>query len=51
MFKFLKDIDDLSLSSGKSININFEIIKVVHEILYNNKNAELEIKLLAEKLD
>ena len=36
---------------SKSININFEIIKVVHEILYNNKNAELEIKLLAEKLD
>ena len=22
MFKFLKDVDDLSLSSGKSININ-----------------------------
>ena len=36
---------------SKSKNINFEIIKVVHEILYNNKNAELEIKLLAEKLD
>ena len=36
---------------SKSKNINFEIIKVVHEILYNNKNAEQEIKLLAEKLD
>ena len=36
---------------SKSKNINFEIIKVVHEILYNNKNAELEIKLLAEKLN
>ena len=36
---------------SKSKNMNFEIIKVVHEILYNNKNAELEIKLLAEKLD
>ena len=32
-------------------NMNFEIIKVVHEILYNNKNAELELKLLAEKLN
>ena len=36
---------------SKSKNINFEIIRVVHEILYNNKNAELEIKLLAEKLN
>ena len=36
---------------SKSKNMNFEIIKVVHEILYNNKNAELEIKLLAEKLN
>jgi len=36
---------------SKSKNINFEIIKVVHEILYNNKNAELELKLLAEKLN
>ena len=36
---------------SKSKNMNFEIIKVVHEILYNNKNAELELKLLAEKLN
>ena len=36
---------------SKSKNMNFEIIKVVHEILYNNKNAELEIKILAEKLN
>ena len=36
---------------SKSKNINFEIIKVVHEILYNNKNADLELKLLAEKLN
>ena len=36
---------------SKSKNRNFEIIKVVHEILYNNKNAELELKLLAEKLN
>jgi glycerol-3-phosphate dehydrogenase (NAD(P)+) len=36
---------------SKSKNMNFEIIKVVHEILYNNKNAELEIKTLAEKLN
>ena len=28
MFKFLKDVDDLSLSSGKSININL-IKKVI----------------------
>ena len=31
--------------------MNFEIIKVLQEILYNNKNAELELKLLAEKLN
>ena len=36
---------------SKSKNMNFEIIKVVHEILYNNKNAELELKILAEKLN
>ncbi len=36
---------------SKSKNMNFEIIKVVNEILYNNKNAELELKLLAEKLN
>ena len=36
---------------SKSKNMNFEIIKVVHEIMYNNKNAELELKLLAEKLN
>ena len=36
---------------SKSKNMNFEIIKVVHEILYNNKNAELELKLLAKKLN
>ena len=36
---------------SKSKNMNFEIIKVVHEILYNNKNTELELKLLAEKLN
>ena len=36
---------------SKSKNMNFEIIKVVYEILYNNKNAELELKLLAEKLN
>ena len=36
---------------SKSKNMSFEIIKVVHEILYNNKNAELELKLLAEKLN
>ncbi len=36
---------------SKSKNMNFEIIKVVHEILYNNKKAELELKLLAEKLN
>ncbi len=36
---------------SKSKNMNFEIIKVVHEILYNNKNAELELKLLSEKLN
>ena len=36
---------------SKSKNMNFEIIKVVHEILYNDKNAELELKLLAEKLN
>ena len=36
---------------SKSKNMNFEIIIVVHEILYNNKNAELELKLLAEKLN
>ena len=36
---------------SKSKNMNFEIIKVVHEILYNNKNAELELRLLAEKLN
>jgi len=36
---------------SKSKNMNFEIIKVVHEILYNNKNAELELKLLADKLN
>ena len=36
---------------SKSKNMNFEIIKVVHEILYNNKNAKLELKLLAEKLN
>ena len=36
---------------SKSKNMNFEIMKVVHEILYNNKNAELEIKTLAEKLN
>ena len=29
MFKFLKDVDDLSLSTGKSININ--LIKKVPE--------------------
>ena len=36
---------------SKSKKMNFEIIKVAHEILYNNKNAELELKLLAEKLN
>ena len=36
---------------SKSKNMNFEIIKVVHEILYNNKNTELELKILAEKLN
>ena len=30
MFKFLKDLDDLSLSSGKSININL-IKKVLNQ--------------------
>ena len=30
MFKFIKDIDDLSLSSGKSININL-IKKVLNK--------------------
>ena len=30
MFKFLKDIDDLSLSTGKSININL-IKKVLNK--------------------
>ena len=30
MFKFLKDVDDLSLSSGKSININL-IKKVLNK--------------------
>ena len=30
MFKFLKDIDDLSLSTGKSININL-IKKVLNQ--------------------
>ena len=31
MFKFLKDIDELSLSSGKSININL-IKKVLNKM-------------------
>ena len=30
MFKFIKDVDELSLSSGKSININL-IKKVIHQ--------------------
>ena len=30
MFKFIKDVDDLSLSSGKSININL-IKKVINK--------------------
>ena len=32
MFKFLKDVDDLSLSSGKSININ-----LIKKVLKNNE--------------
>ena len=36
---------------SKSKSMNFEIIKVAYEILYNNKNAELELKFLAEKLN
>ena len=34
MFKFLKDVDDLSLSSGKSININL-IKKVLNKLKLN----------------
>ena len=32
MIKFLKDVDDLSLSSGKSININ-----LIKKVLKNNE--------------
>ena len=32
MFKFLKDVDELSLSSGKSININ-----LIKKVLENNE--------------
>jgi len=48
MIKFLKDVDELSLSSGKSININL-IKKVLKEVPFSRLNSSSNLSLFWSK--